>query len=209
MANQKDLRLQLLEKAFSTFMKSVMREKKTQEKLINKRRDEIEDRISALADSVAHEKERQEKLINKRRHEAEKKLAQVADTVVHETKTQEKLINKRRHEAEKAFSSIVESVTHRQEKLDKQRDEQEVKPFLFGAVLGGLLGVVAAIWFAPQSGRKTRHEIQTKSQELVEGIEHVAEDARQKIEGESINDSIAEGKAEARRYQENRVGVRY
>ncbi len=119
-----------------------------------------------------------------------------------------KQANKRLQEAEHTISTLVESVTHRQAKLRQRRDEEEVLPFLIGAILGGLFGAIAAIWFAPQSGKQTRHEIQAKSQELVEGIEQVAEDTRQKIEGESIHDAIEEGKAEARRYRET-AGVRY
>src|SRR5215471_15093719 len=87
---------------------------------------------------------------------------------------------------------------HRQ---DGYQDE-ELGPFLIGAAIGGLVGAVAAFWFAPQSGRDTRHEIQEKGGELRDDIEKVAADARRRVEGESLDDSIREGKEEARRYQE-------
>jgi len=84
---------------------------------------------------------------------------------------------------------------------DNYQDD-ELGPFLIGAVIGGLVGAAAAFWFAPQSGRETRQEIQEKGVELRDDIEKVASDARRRVEGESLDDSIREGKEEARRYQE-------
>jgi gas vesicle protein len=37
---------------------------------------------------------------------------------------------------------------------------------LFGALIGGLVGAIAMLLFAPQSGKQTRDQIQNKSIEL-------------------------------------------
>jgi len=91
--------------------------------------------------------------------------------------------------------------TNRDHRHDSYQDD-ELGPFLIGAMIGGLVGAVAAFWFAPQSGRATRHDIQEKGVELRDDIEKVAEDARRRVEGESLDESIREGKEAARRYQE-------
>src|SRR5258708_29807357 len=83
-----------------------------------------------------------------------------------------------------------------------RREEDELGSFLLGAILGGVIGAVTAFWFAPQSGEETRHEIEERGNELREEIEQVATDARRRVEGESIEESMQAGKAEARRYQE-------
>jgi len=82
-------------------------------------------------------------------------------------------------------------------------EDAELGPFLFGAIVGGIVGAVAAFWFAPQSGAETRQDIQEAGTELRDDIEQAAVDARRRIEGESIEESIQAGKAEARRFQES------
>jgi gas vesicle protein len=84
----------------------------------------------------------------------------------------------------------------------KKEDQAEAGLFLVGAVAGSLLGAAVAMWFAPQSGTETRHEIKERSTEIVDDIEHAAADARRRIEGESVDEAMQMGKAEARRYQE-------
>jgi hypothetical protein len=71
------------------------------------------------------------------------------------------------------------------------QDEGGAGIFLIGAILGSLIGAIAALWFAPRSGEETRQE-----------IEQAALDVRRRVEGESIHESIQAGKAEARRYQQ-------
>ena len=83
-----------------------------------------------------------------------------------------------------------------------QYEDDELGPFLLGAIVGGVVGAVAAFWFAPQSGMETRHEIQERGTEIRDDIEQAATEARRRIEGESVDDAIRMGKAEARRFQE-------
>ena len=74
----------------------------------------------------------------------------------------------------------------------KRHDDDEIGPFFTGALIGAVIGVAAALWFAPQSGQETRQE-----------IEQAAIDTRRRIEGESLEQAIQAGKAEARRYQQS------
>ncbi len=87
-----------------------------------------------------------------------------------------------------------------------RNDAGEAGLFVVGALLGSLIGAVAGLWFAPRSGEETRREIQERGNELRDEIEQVTTEARRKLEGESIDDAMEYGKAEARRFQEaNRV----
>jgi hypothetical protein len=72
-----------------------------------------------------------------------------------------------------------------------RQDEGGAGIFLVGAMLGTVIGAVAALWFAPRSGEETRQE-----------IEQTALDVRRRVEGESIHESIQAGKAEARRFRQ-------
>ena len=60
-----------------------------------------------------------------------------------------------------------------------------------------LVGAIAAFWYAPQSGKETRQDIQEKAEDVRDDIEHTAKDVRQRIEGESIEDTLEAAKAEA------------
>jgi gas vesicle protein len=75
-------------------------------------------------------------------------------------------------------------------------------PFVLGALVGGVIAAIGAFWFAPQSGAETRQELQERGNELRDDIEQAAADTRRRIEGDSVEESIRMGKAEARRYQE-------
>lgn len=61
--------------------------------------------------------------------------------------------------------------------------------FLAGLVVGGLIGAVIGILYAPKSGRETREEIGQKADELLakvkEEYEHAAEKSR-KAYGEAV-----------------------
>ncbi len=80
-----------------------------------------------------------------------------------------------------------------------RRDEDMSGPFMRGAILGGIVGVLVAIWYAPRSGRDLRRLLQGRRRELVGEVEQAAAQVRRQIEGESVVESIEAGKAEARR----------
>jgi gas vesicle protein len=64
--------------------------------------------------------------------------------------------------------------------------------FLWGTLIGTLVGALVALLFAPRSGKQT-----------LEGLEQAATDARRQIEGESVQESLAAAKAEARRLKQD------
>jgi gas vesicle protein len=65
--------------------------------------------------------------------------------------------------------------------------------FFFGALIGSLIGTIVALWFAPRSGKELREEVEQSADEL-----------RRRIEGESVEESIQAGKAEARKLNQSR-----
>jgi gas vesicle protein len=75
--------------------------------------------------------------------------------------------------------------------MAEPKDDLEVGVFAVGAVIGATIGAALAYLFAPRSGKETRRE-----------IERVAEETRRRIEGESVDEALAVGKAEARRLHE-------
>lgn len=66
------------------------------------------------------------------------------------------------------------------------------KSFLRGLLLGGLVGAVAALLYAPKSGKEMRRDIKRKSRELYEDAEGQFEDLKEKAE-----DIIEDGKRQA------------
>jgi gas vesicle protein len=94
-----------------------------------------------------------------------------------------------------------------------RKEEDGVGAFVFGALLGGIVGGIAAFWFAPQSGEETRHDIEHRVKDVRDEItelgenvthtaQHTAQTVRRRIEGESVEETLEAAKAEARRYQE-------
>src|SRR5260221_14022289 len=90
----------------------------------------------------------------------------------------------------------------KQNKTQSVADAGEVESFIIGTFIGAVVGAISAFWFAPRSGRETRHVIQERGAELRDDLEGVADETRKRIEGESLDDSIQAGKAQARRFQE-------
>ena len=74
---------------------------------------------------------------------------------------------------------------------DQRKSDGEFVPFLFGVLLGGLIGAIAALWYAPKSGGDVRRELDERRTVL-----------RQKIEGESVDEVLQEGKAAARQFSQ-------
>lgn len=56
-------------------------------------------------------------------------------------------------------------------------DRNEFGAFAIGLVIGGLVGAVAALLFAPQSGEQTRAQIKEKSIELRDRAQQSSQDA--------------------------------
>lgn len=76
---------------------------------------------------------------------------------------------------------------------DQRKSDDEIGPFLLGAILGGLIGALAALWYAPKSGDDVRRDLDERRTAL-----------RQQIEGESIDEAMRAGKAEAREFSQRR-----
>jgi gas vesicle protein len=81
----------------------------------------------------------------------------------------------------------------------QQQDAGTTGVFMRGAILGGIVGAVMAIWYAPRSGREMRRLLQGRRRELVTEVEQTAAQMRRQIEGESVVESIEAGKVEARK----------
>ncbi len=106
--------------------------------------------------------------------------------------TGEETVSRVEHEVLRTAQTVEKTMEQEIQKRESVRqDNGEVGLFVVGAIAGTVIGAIMAIWFAPQSGEATRHD-----------LEQAANDARQKIEGESLSDAIQAGKAEARRFQE-------
>lgn len=72
--------------------------------------------------------------------------------------------------------------------MSQRSDEGGLGAFVWGTLVGTLIGAILAIFFAPRSGKDTLDE-----------LERTAAEARRQVVGDSLEESIAAGKAEARR----------
>jgi gas vesicle protein len=81
----------------------------------------------------------------------------------------------------------------------KRQNSHDVRALIQGLLFGALAGGVVALWKAPRSGRALRAQLRREGQALVENVEDTAAQARRKITGESVEEAMAEAKAEARR----------
>jgi gas vesicle protein len=78
--------------------------------------------------------------------------------------------------------------THRQEHPYKDLGEQGIsrtKPVLGGLLLGGLIGAGTALLFAPQSGQRTRADIQNKTVELRDRTTDTVKDAVSQVKSKA------------------------
>ena len=151
---------------------------------------------SHVLEEIAMLADRSGKLLARKKREFEKASQHTAERVKHDI--QESPVT---HRVEEAASNLRERVDQKTYETAKQivesheqrhpEDTGEAGVFVLGAIIGAVAGVALAMWYAPQSGEETRHE-----------LERTAEEARRRVEGDSLNDAIKEGKAEARRYQE-------
>ncbi len=172
-------------------------------------RNDVEE--SHLFEDITHFVDRLARLIARKRHEFEHTSQETVEHLKTEIRDSpvvesvEEAATKVRDTVDQKSYDVAKQIVESHEQRHRQ-DSGEAGLFVVGAVLGGLIGAIAAFWFAPQSGEATRREIQERSNELRDEIDQVTTDARRKIEGESIDEAIQYGKAEARRFQEaNRV----
>ena len=75
--------------------------------------------------------------------------------------------------------------------MSKQVNGSGSGAFILGALIGTVIGGVIGLWFAPQSGKKTRHD-----------IEHRAEGLREQVEGPSVDRLMSEAKSAVRNYHD-------
>lgn len=67
-------------------------------------------------------------------------------------------------------------------KAEFERDSNSCKGFMFGAVIGGIVGAVTALILAPKSGRELRVEFNEKAKYLSEKTDHIKQSATEKTE---------------------------
>lgn len=81
------------------------------------------------------------------------------------------------------------------------RTQQPVQPendaptFVFGMMFGFLIGGVIALWMSPRSGRETRTDIRRNVITLRLRAEESVKQVVDKVQGETVEDSIEQGKA--------------
>lgn len=56
--------------------------------------------------------------------------------------------------------------------------------FFIGAIIGGAAGAVAAVLFAPQSGKEMRKQLHNKKEDLINEFEKASQDRRSELENE-------------------------
>ena len=61
---------------------------------------------------------------------------------------------------------------------------QRVVNFLAGLLIGGLVGAVAALLFAPMSGDELRGEVQNRTDQVVTDIRTAMDEERKRLEAE-------------------------
>lgn len=72
------------------------------------------------------------------------------------------------------------------------------KGFLIGAILGGAAGAIAALLFAPKSGRELRQDIADKTEEVVDKAQQMFNKATGNAE-DGLEDVVNEGRLAAER----------
>jgi gas vesicle protein len=68
----------------------------------------------------------------------------------------------------------------RKEGFTMAENEKECGEFLKGFVIGGILGVLAGIFFAPKSGKELRSDLREKGSEVLKDAKEIYADASTK-----------------------------
>jgi len=71
--------------------------------------------------------------------------------------------------------------------------------FVFGTLLGLLVGALAALWYAPLSGIRLRHTITAAVDQTAATVRTQVETLTETLTADPVAESLAEGKAAARR----------
>jgi len=82
--------------------------------------------------------------------------------------------------------------------MGTQQDSSEAPTFVFGMILGFVVGSVTALWMAPRSGDEARQSIKSRAQSSVRIIS-------ERVQSETVEDSIELGKAIAHQKKADRT----
>ena len=75
----------------------------------------------------------------------------------------------------------------------------ELGAYTIGLILGAIIGGGVALWFAPRSGKQTRHDIRNQAEQTVSQV-------RERVDGPSTERLMADGRTAARTYRETAIG---
>lgn len=85
--------------------------------------------------------------------------------------------------------------------MDSDYEKAGTKDFLLGALIGGVIGAAAALWFSPKSGTALRETVNNKTIELKEkasSLQTKVSELKKKSD-EKNNDSIEKMLAETKK----------
>jgi gas vesicle protein len=71
----------------------------------------------------------------------------------------------------------MNALTFRKEGLPMAENERDCGTFLKGFVIGGLLGILAGIFFAPKSGKELRSDLKEKGSDVLKDAKEIYADA--------------------------------
>ncbi|MFP4528751.1 MAG: YtxH domain-containing protein [Candidatus Kapaibacterium sp.] len=78
----------------------------------------------------------------------------------------------------------------------RNQGENTTKGFLFGAIIGGAVGAVAALLLAPKSGRELRKELYDKSNEFYDSAGRYVTEMEGNVE-RAVSTTVNEGRSRA------------
>ena len=78
--------------------------------------------------------------------------------------------------------------------------------FFAGFLLGGLIGAIVALLFAPQPGEETQRVLRDKGIELKERMSEMSPEEAKRAVKQAVKEAIEEGKLAATRTKEGMLG---